>query len=279
MYKLVFFDIDGTLLTERKKIPTSARKAIQDLKNKGVIPVIATGRAPFRIDEILASLDIQTHITLNGQYVVYEGEVIHQNPLSVDSVKRLALAAETNKQRIAFCGSDEILGTSMVTFGQKGLLKKMIQRVPIAPPKKVMQLVTKYVGSSKRVKPILPHYYENRVIYQCIIHTTEEYDAFYQEAFPDCHFTRWNPYSVDVISKGMSKAVGIQKLIEHIGIDMSETVAFGDGLNDIEMLQTVGMGIAMENGRVELKEIADDVTASPEDHGILKGLQKLHLLP
>lgn len=279
MYKLVFFDIDGTLLTERKKIPTSARKAIQDLKNKGIIPVIATGRAPFRIDEILASLDIQTHITLNGQYVVYEGEVIHQNPLSVDSVKRLALAAETNKQRIAFCGSDEILGTSMVTFGQKGLLKKMIQRVPIAPPKKVMQLVTKYVGSSKRVKPILPHYYENRVIYQCIIHTTEEYDAFYQEAFPDCHFTRWNPYSVDVISKGMSKAVGIQKLIEHIGIDMSETVAFGDGLNDIEMLQTVGMGIAMENGRVELKEIADDVTASPENHGILKGLQKLHLLP
>lgn len=279
MYKLVFFDIDGTLLTERKKIPNSARKAIQDLKNKGIIPVIATGRAPFRIDEILASLDIQTHITLNGQYVVYEGEVIHQNPLSVDSVKRLALAAETNKQRIAFCGSDEILGTSMVTFGQKGLLKKMIQRVPIAPPKKVMQLVTKYVGSSKRVKPILPHYYENRVIYQCIIHTTEEYDTFYQEAFPDCHFTRWNPYSVDVISKGMSKAVGIQKLIEHIGIDMSETVAFGDGLNDIEMLQTVGMGIAMENGRVELKEIADDVTASPENHGILKGLQKLHLLP
>ena len=279
MYKLVFFDIDGTLLTERKKIPTSARKAIQDLKNKGIIPVIATGRAPFRIDEILASLDIQTHITLNGQYVVYEGEVIHQNPLSVDSVKRLALAAETNKQRIAFCGSDEILGTSMVTFGQKGLFKKMIQRMPIAPPKKVMQLVTKYVGSSKRVKPILPHYYENRVIYQCIIHTTEEYDAFYQEAFPDCHFTRWNPYSVDVISKGMSKAVGIQKLIEHIGIDMSETVAFGDGLNDIEMLQTVGMGIAMENGRVELKEIADDVTASPENHGILKGLQKLHLLP
>lgn len=279
MYKVIFFDIDGTLLTDKKRIPDSARKAIQDLKKKGIIPIIATGRAPFRIDEILASLDIQTHITLNGQYVVYEGEVIHQNPLSVDSVKRLALAAETNKQRIAFCGSDEILGTSMVTFGQKGLLKKMIQQVPIAPPKKVMQLLMRYVGSSKRVKPILPHYYEDRTIYQCIIHTTEEYDAFYQEAFPDCHFTRWNPYSVDVISKGMSKAVGIQKLIEHIGIDISETVAFGDGLNDIEMLQAVGMGIAMENGRTELKEIADDITASPENHGILKGLQKLNLVP
>ncbi|AEB28923.1 conserved hypothetical protein [Carnobacterium sp. 17-4] len=279
MYKLIFFDIDGTLLTDKKRIPDSARKAIQNLKSKGIIPVIATGRAPFRIDEILASLDIQTHITLNGQYVVHEGEVIHQNPLSVDSVKRLALAAETNKQRIAFCGSDEILGTSMVTFGQKGLLKKMIQQVPIAPPKKVMQLLMRYIGSSKRVKPVLPHYYEDRIIYQCIIHTTEEYDTFYQEAFPDCHFTRWNPYSVDVISKGMSKAVGIRKLIEHIGIDISETVAFGDGLNDIEMLQAVGMGIAMENGRTELKEIADDITSSPENHGILKGLQKLNLVP
>lgn len=88
------------------------------------MPVIATGRAPFRIDEILKDLDIQTHITLNGQYVVHEGKTIFQNPLSEDSVKRLAVAAEVNKQRIAFCGSDEILGTSMVTFGQKGLLKK-----------------------------------------------------------------------------------------------------------------------------------------------------------
>lgn len=279
MYKLVFFDIDGTLLTGRKRIPASAKKAIQDLKNKGIIPVIATGRAPFRIDEILKGLDIQSHITLNGQYVVHDGEVIHQNPLSVDSVKRLAMAAETNKQRIAFCGSDEILGTSMVTFGQKGLLKKMIQQVPIAPPKKVMQFVARHVGSSKRVKPILPHYYENRIIYQCIIHATEEYDAYYQEAFPDCHFTRWNPYSVDVISKGVSKAVGIQKLIDYMGVELNETVAFGDGLNDIEMLQAVGMGIAMENGRVELKEIADYVTASPENDGILKGLQKLDLIP
>jgi len=279
MYKLVFFDIDGTLLTDRKRMPASARKAIQNLKLKGIIPVIATGRAPFRIDEILASLDIQTHITLNGQYVVYEGEVIHQNPLSEESVKRLALAAEANKQQIAFCGSDEILGNSIVTFGQKGLLKKMIQQVPIAPPKKVMQLAAHYIGSSKRVRPILPHYYENRIIYQCIIHTTEKYDDYYKEAFPDCHFTRWNPYSVDVISKGVSKAVGIQKLIEHLGIDMSETVAFGDGLNDIEMLQAVGMGIAMENGRVELKKIANAITASPENDGILKGLQKLDLLP
>lgn len=279
MYKLVFFDIDGTLLTDRKKIPASAKQAIQDLKKNGIIPVIATGRAPFRIDEILKDLDIQTHITLNGQYVVHEGETIFQNPLSEDSVKRLAVAAEVNKQRIAFCGSDEILGTSLVTFGQKGLLKKMIQRVPIAPPKKVMQLITRYVGSSKKMKPILPHYYENRIIYQCIIHTTEEYDDYYQEAFPDCHFTRWNPYSVDVISKGMSKAVGIQKLIDHMGIGINETVAFGDGLNDIEMLQAVGMGVAMENGRNELKEIADDITASPENNGILKGLQKLNLLP
>lgn len=279
MYKLVFFDIDGTLLTDRKKIPSSAKQAIQDLKKNGIMPVIATGRAPFRIDEILKDLDIQTHITLNGQYVVHEGKTIFQNPLSEDSVKRLAVAAEVNKQRIAFCGSDEILGTSMVTFGQKGLLKKMIQRVPIAPPKKVMQLITRYVGSSKKMKPILPHYYENRIIYQCIIHTTEEYDDYYQEAFPDCHFTRWNPYSVDVISKGMSKAVGIQKLIDHMGIGINETVAFGDGLNDIEMLQAVDMGIAMESGRRELKEIADDITASPENNGILKGLQKLDLLP
>lgn len=278
MHKIVFFDIDGTLLTERKRIPASAKRAIEQLKAKGIIPAVATGRPPFRIDQILSELGIQSYVTMNGQYVVSKKEMIFQNPLAVDSVKRLALSAQKHRQGIAFCGSDEILGNSMTTIGQSGLMKKVIQHSPIAPPKFLIKAISHYAGASKTSKPVLVDYYENRVIYQCILHAPEKYDAYYQDQFPDLHFTRWNPYSVDVVSKEMSKAVGIQKLIEHLGISIEETVAFGDGLNDIEMLKAVGIGVAMRNGRKETIEAADLVTDTPEKDGILKGLQQLELL-
>ncbi|ALV22436.1 MULTISPECIES: Cof-type HAD-IIB family hydrolase [Carnobacterium] len=279
MHKMVFFDIDGTLLTARKKIPETAKQAIQDLKDNGIIPVIATGRPPFRIDAILEELNIQSYITMNGQYVVYENEVIYRNPMSSDSIERLAKAAEVYQQGIAFSGSEEILGNSLTTLGQQGLLKRLIQKSPIAPPKLVVAAISHFMGAFKTKKPVLPEYYENRPIYQCILHASEKFDAYYREEFPDCHFTRWNPYSVDVITKNHSKAVGIQKMTEHLGISLQETIAFGDGLNDIEMLQTVGIGVAMESGRREVCEIADFITVSPENDGILKGLQQLKVLP
>lgn len=273
MYKIIFFDIDGTLLNGKKRIPESARKAIAELKEAGIIPAIATGRPPFRIHEILAELEIETYVSLNGQYVVHQNEVIYQNPMKKGAVKRIAKAAELNNQTVAFCGSDKILGNSLVSASSKGWKKKISNHLPFTPPHFIVNLIFKYGDKSK--KPILKEYYENRVIYQCMLHATEKYDAYYAKEFPDCNFMRWNPYSVDVCPEGGSKAVGIIKLLEHLHIPIEASAAFGDGLNDIEMLKLVGTGIAMGNGREELKQVADKITESPEKNGIQIGLQEI----
>lgn len=102
MTKIVFFDIDGTLLDKKRRIPASAKLAILELKKQGIIPAIATGRPPFLIKEILEELAIDTHISLNGQYVVHKGEIVYQNPMEAHLVERLAQATEINKQGIAF---------------------------------------------------------------------------------------------------------------------------------------------------------------------------------
>ncbi len=104
----MFFDIDGTLLDKKRRIPASAKLAILELKKQGIIPAIATGRPPFLIKEILEELAIDTHISLNGQYVVHKGEIVYQNPMEAHLVERLAQAAEINKQGIAFAGSETI---------------------------------------------------------------------------------------------------------------------------------------------------------------------------
>lgn len=278
MYKIVFFDIDGTLLDEKRRIPPSAKQAIEELKKRGIIPAIATGRPPFRINEILEELGIDTYITLNGQYVVHKGEVIYQNSLKPSVVKRLAEAAEKNNQTIDFAGSDKILGNSSIAQGQKGTQKQFNKGFSIAPPHFLVNLLFKYSGKTQSKYPILKEYYENRVIYQCMLHASEEFDAFYREEFPSCNFMRWNPNSVDVCPDNGSKAIGIVKLLELLHIPIEKSVAFGDGLNDIDMLKIVGKGIAMENGREELKTIADLVTNRPEENGIMEGLRKLDIL-
>ena len=82
--KLFFFDIDGTLLDSEKKLPESTIKAVKSLKNDGHHVAIATGRAPYMFDDILAELDIHTYVSMNGQFTVVNDEVIDRDPIDRD---------------------------------------------------------------------------------------------------------------------------------------------------------------------------------------------------
>ncbi|EUJ55190.1 hypothetical protein MCOL2_09531 [Listeria fleischmannii FSL S10-1203] len=101
---------------------------------------------------------------------------------------------------------------------------------------------------------------------------------FTKKNFPQYRFLRWHDVSVDVCPANGSKAKGIRELIKKLGFQMEDTYAFGDGLNDIDMLQEVGCGIAMGNGREEVKQVADYVTDSVDEDGIMKALKHFRLL-
>ncbi|MFL2099825.1 Cof-type HAD-IIB family hydrolase [Desemzia sp. FAM 23989] len=274
MPKMIFFDIDGTLVTHNNSIPASTKAAIRKLKQNGIVPAISTGRPLTLMQEVANELEICTFIAMNGQYVVYEGEAIFQNPLPQESIARLMKTAQKRKQGIAFCGSEKITGNSMILLANRGFVKWLRPFFSKMAPKSALRLVNRRFSA----KPIQSTDYEDRPIYQCILNAPESDDAFYAKEFPEYTFTRSNPYSVDVISKGGSKAVGIQKLLEHVEGTLEDTVAFGDGLNDMEMIQYAGIGVAMGNGRVELKNLADLVTDTVWNDGIYKGLDALGLL-
>ena len=84
--------------------------------------------------------------------------------------------------------------------------------------------------------------------------------------------------SFDLTLRGVSKALGISELVKNINKDIKDTIAFGDGRNDIEMLETVGLGIAMGNAVIEAKAVADYVTDRIENDGIEKALKKFELI-
>jgi HAD superfamily hydrolase (TIGR01484 family) len=101
-YKIVFFDIDGTLVNEQKIIPADTKEAVQKLKERGTDVVIATGRAPFHAYNISRELGIDSLICFNGSHVEYRGQMINRKHLSHESIKFLELMADEGGHPIVF---------------------------------------------------------------------------------------------------------------------------------------------------------------------------------
>ena len=116
------------------------------------------------------------------------------------------------------------------------------------------------------------------VLMSLILTTDTSVDDQLREAFPELSFYRNTPYSIDVITKGNSKATGIQALVKLMQFDAIPTYAFGDGPNDLEMITHADYSVAMENGIDVLKNAADYVTSSHIEGGIVEGLEFYDLI-
>lgn len=100
-----FFDIDGTLLDEEKRLPQSTKQAIAALKEKGHEVAIATGRAPYFFKELREELEIDSYICFNGQYVVFKGELIYENTLDMDAFTEMERYASSQEHPLVFMGA------------------------------------------------------------------------------------------------------------------------------------------------------------------------------
>lgn len=275
MKKIVFFDVDGTLVTRNNHIPKSTKNAIKALKKNGIIPVIATGRAPVLVREIVEMLEIDTFIAMNGQYIVHEGNVLYQNPIDLNLVDQMVDFAVDRKDGIILSTADEIIANSAISLVNRGNLYMFLKGLLGIIPHRIKVRMWNRMMSKAPEKEA----YANKEIFMMNINANQEQQVAYEEAFGDVlAFTRANEMSMDIISKGTSKASGIERLASELGVSIKNTYAFGDGLNDLEMLQRAGTGVAMANGFEELKIAADMVTDSVFSDGISKGLQKLGLI-
>ncbi|VEF48562.1 Cof-like hydrolase [Bacillus freudenreichii] len=251
----MFFDIDGTLLDEEKNLPASAKEAIHTLQKNGIYTAIATGRAPFMISSLLEELNIDSYVCFNGQYVVFENKLIYANPINTGVLESIQQTA--NKHGHALVYMNELTLKTNTKHNDR---------------------IQKSLGTLKLAYPQYdPEFFIDREIYQALLFTKEN-EADYLSTFDDVSFIRWHEYSLDIVPKGGSKARGIEELIGRLGMNMNEVYAFGDGLNDIEMLQEVGTGVAMGNAHDIVKEHADIVTTNVEHDGLVKGLKEVGLL-
>lgn len=256
MSKVVFFDIDGTLLDDNKKLPRSVQQAIFQLKENGVFVAFATGRAPFMLDEIKERLEIDSYVCFNGQYVVLDGEVIYTNPMSAEQLHKFAKEAEKNNHPLVYLNEE----TMKATRPNHLFIEKSMETLRFPYPK------------------IDARFFDKSEIYQTLVFCKDDEEHYYIDQYEQFNFLRWHPYSLDVVPIGGSKAVGIKKIIERLNCTLDDVYAFGDGINDLEMIKAVGTGVAMKNGSSILKKHADMIAKDVTEGGISKSLNKLGLI-
>lgn len=256
MSKIVFFDIDGTLLDHDKNLPASSKKAIELLKENGTFVAIATGRAPFMFESLRKELDIDSFVSFNGQYVVFENEPIYKNPLNSLKLEQLYLSALEREHPLVFMNHS----TMKSSVKHHNYIQESFGSLKFSHPNQDDQ------------------FYKDRDLYQSLLFCQEGEEKYYANTYPEFTFIRWHPFSVDILPSGGSKAEGIKKMINRLGFKQKDVYAFGDGLNDIEMLKAAGTGVAMGNAAPELKEHADLVIRDVDDEGIWYGLKQLNLI-
>lgn len=263
MIRAAIFDIDDTLFdTTSKRFVPSAIDGLKQLQEEGVLVVLATGRPPLSAQAIQKEgitpnyiVCANGHITLDAQ-----GKIIAEH----------AFAQTLSEEVYQYCKANEI-----------GLLWKY--------PKKVYEYIhaeifenfySKTKGSRKNL--ILGktdiHLLKNPNG-GCLGCSLEKLELFNEKFAGKCIAVRIDAQSSDLMLYGVNKKSATAALMDRLNITGNECIAFGDNMNDMEILQYAGIGVCMGNGCEELKQRADYVTADLWHDGIRCALQKFRLLP
>ncbi|MBK5720805.1 Cof-type HAD-IIB family hydrolase [Dysgonomonas sp. Marseille-P4677] len=249
----VFFDIDGTLVSfNTHSIPQSTKDAVKLLRQNGVKVFIATGR-PYSDINNLEDLIFDGYITANGAYcITADGEVIHKNLIAHDNLLRLI---EFQKIHPFPCVLMTEKGNFINYINQS---VENIQRLVNLPNPPIRQLEDMIEDGVFQIDAFIDEDLEKLVI---------------EIALTGCEGARWHPSFVDINVANNNKGTGISKFIDYYGLKRENTIAFGDGGNDIAMLRYAGLGIAMGNADDNVKCNADYVTDSVDENGILNALK------
>ena len=260
--RAIFFDIDRTLYDHRSDfVPPSTLAAIAALRARGIVPAIATGRGyaalPPRIAQLVASGEIALVVSSNGQYNRLGDRVLSAHPLPVADIASLIRAFRAHDWEYTFVSERH-----MAAGRSRGSSHRVLRGYPC------------YI--------VAPDYFREHAVHQMIVLAPEAEEAALQAILADhggrYRSVRSHASAVDLLHADGSKARGIADACAALGFAPQETMAFGDGLNDVEMFAAVGCAVAMGDACDALKAVASHITGTLEEDGIARALLDLGVL-
>lgn len=265
--RLLFLDLDGTLLNDAKEITDGNRQALERTLQRGHGVIIATGRPLKSALEQARRLGVDKP----GCYTIaYNGAVVY-DWAKQDKVFSRALSKESVIR--VFERANEI-GEHIQTYDSFDVL------VEARGDDDAVRRYCKIVSMTYRViKDIRTDLMEDPV--KCLVINYEKKDGlqkmqtWIRENVPqmDCFFS--SDYLLEVVPKGMNKGEAVKMLCKMLNVEIENAVACGDAANDLAMLQAAGIGVAMQNATDEVKAVADYITTRDNNHdGVAEAADK-----
>lgn len=269
-FKALCTDIDGTLLNSERELSTRTIAAIQGM-DKSIPVILASSRMPSAMRHLQKELNILKHplICYNGGYVIqYEGNLNTPNVFDSVQISQSICSSilELTKGRdihVSLYHED-----NWYAPGQDPWTEREARITKVSPIiKDSIAVLTEWKAQNIGAHKVM-----------CMGPEEEIHEVYLNliKAFSNqLHVYRSKSTYLEIAPRTISKASALKLVLEKVyGIDLSEVIAFGDNYNDIELIQSVGWGVAVENARPEVKAIAKEITSTSKDNGVARIIEK-----
>lgn len=255
--KLIFFDMDGTLIDHAKnEIPSSTIETVKQLQQAGHVCAIATGRCPSLFYGFDKLIGIDHIIASNGRYVRVSDQVLHHQTMPEERVQALTKTLEEHEIGVAFQTADAYVAKALFGDAHELFAKHYNEEVPETSQ----------------------HFEHYDKVLQMIIYTKNALPKEVIEGFKEFTFTKSCDFGYDVTLGDGLKEVGVIRLRDWLGFKFEDTIAIGDGMNDISMFHHVATSIAMGNANLTVQSAANMITQSVDQDGVYHAFKQLGMI-
>jgi Cof subfamily protein (haloacid dehalogenase superfamily) len=262
MIKLIATDMDGTFLDgngsyDRERLA----KLLQKLEEEGIVFVVSSGRALLAVDKLFDGfIDQIAVVAENGGVVQYKGQVLYEDLMSPDLYLELA---ELLKENPYFDGTNFLLSGKDASYILEGTDQAYIDHLKL------------YYENVKLVKDLTQITDDIFKLTASFNPETVDQGAEWMNQHANGVISVTTGFqSIDIIFETVNKATGLSHLCQNLGLEPSSIMAFGDNLNDYEMLELAGYAVATENARPEIKEISDEVIGHHKTEAVITYLER-----
>lgn len=281
MYQIIFFDIDGTLRDESYGIPETTKTAIKMCKENGSYVCLCTGRNVEAISDDVLELKMNGTIASGGSYIEFENKIIKEKFFPINKVEEVSLYLKNADEQTAFTfeTNDTVFmneeAVRILKYSNEEKFRSLTneERKYVSENEKIIyeDNIDKLKTNIHKVNKIC--LWSNEEIFEKINQILLEEKIELAQCFK---FDTRNYY--EIIQKDCNKGDAIKELCKHLNIPIEETMAFGDGRNDIDMLKKAGTAIGMKSGSMEIFKYVDSICEEPFNNGIYLELKRRNVI-
>lgn len=279
MGKYLFFDIDGTLIGPSKQVTKKTEEGIKQARRNGHTAFLCTGRAPVSIMKAIRDIGFDGIISSAGGFVSVDGKYIFENFINQYVLSEVMLLFTNAKILYSLETKDALYQTPGVQdffeSRQKSMLKGNLELARFLEERKNEEVrlpISEFDILTNKVTKVCFIAEDKLAFYDCVKYLSEFFNVVIFSKDSDDFING------EIILKNCTKGDAMKRAVEYLGGKMEDTIAFGDSMNDYQMIEEAAYSVVSHLAPDKLKAIADDTFEDPDDDGIFKAMERLNLI-